>query len=54
VYGFNAPQVLHEVQERISRQVEEYTSINVMSVNVRARRVVHAAAAQAGSNSESR
>jgi uncharacterized alkaline shock family protein YloU/adenylate kinase family enzyme len=54
VYGFNAPQVLQEVQERISRQVEEYTSINVMSVNVRARRVVHAAVAQTGSGSESR
>lgn len=41
-YGFNAQQVLMEVQERISSQIEEYTSINVMAVNVKARRVVHA------------
>jgi hypothetical protein len=48
IYGFNAPQVLNEVQERISRQVEEYTSINVISVNVRASRVVHSASTQPG------
>lgn len=40
-YGFNAPQVLNEVQERVSREIEVYTSINVMAVNVRARRVVY-------------
>ena len=41
VYGYNAPQVLQEVQERVSSQVETYTAINVMAVNVRARRVVY-------------
>jgi uncharacterized alkaline shock family protein YloU len=40
IYGYNAPQVLQEVQERVSSQVEAYTAINVMAVNVRARRVV--------------
>jgi hypothetical protein len=46
-YGFNAQHVLQDVQEQVSSQVEEYTAINVMIVNVRARRVVHA---QAGNN----
>lgn len=41
-YGFNAQQILREVQEKISAQIEEYTSVNVMAVNVKARRVVHA------------
>ena len=41
LYGFNAQQVLREVQERVSSQIEEYTSVNVMAVNVKARRVVH-------------
>ena len=41
-YGFNAQKVLQEVQERVSSQIEEYTSINVMAVNVKAGRVVHA------------
>jgi uncharacterized alkaline shock family protein YloU len=45
VYGFNAQQVLHEVQEKVSAQIEEYTSINVMALNVKARRVEHAQAA---------
>lgn len=43
-YGYNAQQVLHEVQRRISQIVEDYTSINVISVNVKARRVIHAGA----------
>ncbi|NLM79144.1 MAG: Asp23/Gls24 family envelope stress response protein, partial [Ruminococcaceae bacterium] len=40
-YGFNAPRVLQEVQERVSSQVESFTAINVIAVNVRARRVVY-------------
>lgn len=40
-YGFNAQLVLREAQERVSHLVEEFTSINVMVVNVKARRVVH-------------
>jgi uncharacterized alkaline shock family protein YloU len=52
-YGFNAQQVLREAQTRVSSQIEEYTSINVIAVNVKARRLVHApsparAAAQEG------
>ena len=47
-YGFSAPQVLKEAQERVSRQVEEYTSINVIAVNVKARRIVHLPAARSG------
>lgn len=46
-YGYNAPQVLKEAQERVSRLIEEYTSINVLAVNVRARRVIHPPAPQA-------
>lgn len=53
-YGFNAPHVLQEVQERVSSQIEEYTSINVIAVNVRARRVVHLPAAQRNQIQESR
>jgi uncharacterized alkaline shock family protein YloU len=40
-YGFNAQEVLREAQNRIVREIEKYTSINVMTVDVRARRVVH-------------
>ncbi len=53
-YGYNAPQVLKEAQERVSRQIEEYTSINVMAVNARARRVIHTPAAQPAPGQESR
>lgn len=45
-YGFNAQLVLREAQEKVSHLVEEYTSINVLVVNVKARRVVHLNAAQ--------
>jgi uncharacterized alkaline shock family protein YloU len=44
LYGYNALQILREAQERVSYLVEEFTSINVISVNVKARRVVHQAA----------
>ena len=40
-YGFNAQEVLARAQERISARIEEYTSINVIEVNIKARRVVH-------------
>jgi len=42
VYGYNAQDVLREAQERIGRKVEEYTSINMVAVDVRAKRLVHA------------
>lgn len=41
VYGYNAQEVLKRVQEWVSRYVEEYTSINIVAVDVRARRLVH-------------
>ncbi len=40
-YGFNAQEVLARAQERVSARIEEYTSINVIEVNIKARRVVH-------------
>ncbi len=40
-YGYNAQQVLRDVQVTVSNQIEEYTSINVLAVNAKARRVVH-------------
>ena len=43
-YGFNAQLVLRDVQQKINRIVEDYTSVNVMAVNVKARRVIHASA----------
>lgn len=39
-YGFNAYQILKDAQELVSKQVEEYTSISVLAVNVTAKRVV--------------
>lgn len=39
-YGKNAQLTLKQAQQRVSRQVEEYTAINVLAVNVMARQVV--------------
>lgn len=57
-YGYNAQEVLNRAQGEISRQIEEYTAISVLSVNVTARRVVMqalsvgvASAATGGGNS---
>ena len=41
IYGYNAQEVLRNVQDRVGRYVEEYTSINIVAVDVRARRLVH-------------
>lgn len=41
IYGFSAQDVLLESQERIGRYVEEYSSINTVAVDVRAKRLVH-------------
>lgn len=41
IYGFSAQDVLRESQERIGRYVEEYSSINTVAVDVRAKRLVH-------------
>ncbi len=45
-YGYKAPATLAEAQRRVSSQIEEYTSISVMAVNVKARRVVYSAPSQ--------
>ena len=39
-YGFNAQRVLQDVQQKINQMVEDYTSVNVIAVNVKARRVI--------------
>lgn len=39
-YGSDAQEVLYEAQQNIGRSVEEYTSITMIAVNVRAGRVV--------------
>lgn len=39
-YGYDAQEVLYEAQQNIGRSVEEYTSITMIAVNVRAKRVV--------------
>lgn len=39
-YGFAAQEVMRAVQQKLTEQIEEYTSINVMSVDIKARRVV--------------
>lgn len=39
-YGADAQEVLYEAQQNIGRSVEEYTSITMIAVNVRAKRVV--------------
>jgi uncharacterized alkaline shock family protein YloU len=41
IYGFNAQDALLAAQERIGRYIEEYSSINTVAVDVRARRLVH-------------
>lgn len=40
-YGFAARDVLQDVQDQLATKLEMYTSINILSVNVRAVRVVH-------------
>lgn len=52
LYGFNAQIVLREAQEKVSHLVEEFTSINVMVVNVKARRVVYQTAGQSAGGSQ--
>lgn len=40
-YGFDAQKVLLEAQQRIGSAIEEYTSITIVAVNVRAQRLIH-------------
>ena len=41
LYGFDAQKVLFEAQQRIGNAVEKLTAITVVSVNIRAERLVH-------------
>lgn len=41
VYGYNAPEVLQSAQAKLSRDIERFTAINVLEINMRAVRVVH-------------
>lgn len=40
-YGADAQEVLFNAQQSIGKSIEEYTSITMIAVNVRARRVIH-------------
>lgn len=40
IYGFNAQNVLREVQEKVSKGIEDLTSINIVLTNVKAKRLV--------------
>ncbi len=50
-FGYNAQDVLSRAQLLVSKLVEEYTSINVLAVNVRAIRLVQAATQNNGFHS---
>jgi len=39
-YGYNAQEVLSEVQNFVSRGIEDYTSINIMLANIKAKRLI--------------
>ena len=40
-YGYDAQKVLVKAQQRVGSAVEEFTSITMNSVNVRASRLIH-------------
>ncbi|MDD2214515.1 MAG: hypothetical protein PHR21_08280 [Oscillospiraceae bacterium] len=40
-FGYNAQEVMQQAQETLRDKLEQYTSINILAVNVRAARVVH-------------
>ncbi len=39
-YGFNAQNVLREAQEKVSKGIEDFTSINIVLSNVKAKRLI--------------
>jgi len=39
-YGYNAQDVLKQVQDKVSHGIEDYTSINIMLTNVKAKRLL--------------
>lgn len=40
-YGYNAQDILSKAQSNLNKNVEYYTAINVLSINIRATRLVH-------------
>ncbi len=40
-YGYNAQEILSKAQSSLNTDVEHYTAINVLSINIRATRLVH-------------
>lgn len=40
-YGYNAQEILSKAQSSLNKDVEHYTAINVLSINIRATRLVH-------------
>lgn len=41
LYGYDAQSVLLEVQQKIGSNIEEFTSITIVAINVRAVRLLH-------------
>lgn len=41
IYGYDAQRVLYQIQQKIAKDVEEYTSITMLGVNVKASRLLH-------------
>jgi uncharacterized alkaline shock family protein YloU len=39
-YGFSAQNVLREVQEKVGKGIEDFTSINIVLTNVKAKRLI--------------
>lgn len=39
-YGFNSQNVLREAQEKVSKGIEDFTSINIVMANVKAKRLI--------------
>ncbi|HZJ69136.1 MAG TPA: hypothetical protein VFD28_03900 [Candidatus Eisenbacteria bacterium] len=40
-YGYNAQEILSKAQSSLNRDIEHYTAINILSINIKAMRVVH-------------
>lgn len=41
LYGYNAQEVLFTAQQKLGRYIEEYSSINTVAIDVRAKRLIH-------------
>lgn len=40
-YGYNAQKILSKAQSSLNEEIEHYTAINILSINIKAMRVVH-------------